>query len=97
MTQGRNTFEQILADPDSLAPLPVVVAAAANSEDLSAEDMLSVAWQAYRSAAGDDLPPNSFTIRYPDLDPDWAFDFDDEAEMRRRLPRLTNLYYGPAD
>jgi hypothetical protein len=46
---------------------------------------------------GEELPPKAFTVRYPQLDPDWDFDFDDEAEMRRRLPRLADLYYQPAE
>jgi hypothetical protein len=31
------------------------------------------------------------TIQYPELDPGWEFDFDDRAEMKRRLPRLAAL------
>ncbi|MEU0559579.1 DUF4240 domain-containing protein [Dactylosporangium sp. NPDC006015] len=93
ITQGRETFERALADPDSLATHPAVVAAAAECDDLECEDVLAVVWQAYRDrTGGDDLPAPDFTIRRPDLDPDWEFDFDDEAEMRRRLPRLMALY-----
>ncbi|MEV4139673.1 DUF4240 domain-containing protein [Dactylosporangium sp. NPDC049742] len=93
--QGRETFERALADPDSLATHPAVVAAAAEGEDLEGEDMLGVVWDAHRAATGGvDLPAGSCAIRYPDLDPDWEFDFDDEAEMRRRLPRLMALYDG---
>ncbi|GAA1564411.1 hypothetical protein GCM10009827_102500 [Dactylosporangium maewongense] len=93
ITQGRETFERALADPDSLATHPAVVAAAAECDDLECEDVLAVVWQAYRDqTGGDELPARDFTIRYPDLDPDWEFDFDDEAEMRRRLPRLMALY-----
>ncbi|WP_030456014.1 hypothetical protein [Herbidospora cretacea] len=58
---------------------------------------LGVAWDAYQAATGEQLPPEAFTIRYPQLDPDWEFDFDDEAQMCRRLPRLTDLYYQPAE
>ncbi|MGI5176357.1 DUF4240 domain-containing protein [Dactylosporangium sp. CA-152071] len=93
ITQGRETFERALADPDSLATHPAVVSAAAECDDLECEDVLAVVWQAYRDrTGGDELPARDFTIRYPDLDPDWEFDFDDEAEMRRRLPRLMALY-----
>ncbi|MFF5228038.1 DUF4240 domain-containing protein [Dactylosporangium sp. NPDC000521] len=93
IAQGRETFERALADPDSLAVHPAVVAAAAEGEDLECEDMLGVVWDAHRAATGGaDLPADSFVIRYPDLGPDWEFDFDDEDEMRRRLPRLMALY-----
>ncbi|MEV0567096.1 DUF4240 domain-containing protein [Dactylosporangium sp. NPDC050588] len=93
IAQGRETFERALADPDSLATHPAVVAAAAECDGLECEDVLAVVWQAYRDrTGGEELPARAFTIRYPDLDPDWEFDFDDEAEMRRRLPRLMALY-----
>jgi hypothetical protein len=49
-----------------------------------------VAWSAYRAATGEDLPPGTFTINYPELGEGW--DFDDASEMGRRLPRLTALY-----
>jgi hypothetical protein len=92
LAQGRDTFEQALTDPDSLAGLPAVIAAHAQGEDLWGEDMLGLAWTAHRRATGENLPSGAFTIRYPRLDPAWDFDFDDHAEMRRRLPRLANLY-----
>ncbi|MBP2320829.1 hypothetical protein JOF56_001214 [Kibdelosporangium banguiense] len=54
ITQGRDAFEQVVADPDSLA--------------------------------------DPFTVRYPEFDPDWDFDFDDSAELTRRLTKLAKLY-----
>jgi hypothetical protein len=97
IAQGQTVYEQALADPDSLAGLAAVVSAHAKEHDLWGEDVLGVAWDAYQTTTGSQLPPNAYTVRYPDLDPAWDFDFDDEAEMRRRLPRLTSLYYGPPD
>jgi hypothetical protein len=38
------------------------------------------------------LPDDAFTGSYPDLDPDWDFDFNDNTEMRHRLPRLATLF-----
>lgn len=35
------------------------------------------------------------TIRYPELDPGWDFDFDDRAELKRRLPHLAALLIDP--
>jgi len=96
IAQGQTVFHQALADPDNLAGNPIVVQAAAAGEDLWGEDILGVAWSAHLAATGQQLPPKAVTIRYPQLDPDWDFDFDDKAEMRRRLPRLTDLYHQPA-
>jgi len=93
VSQGRAVYNQATADPDSLGGLSTVLAAAEAGEDLECGDILNVAWDAHLQATGEELPPDAFTIRYPPLDPEWDFDFDDEAEMRRRLPRLTALYY----
>jgi hypothetical protein len=92
IAQGRATFERVVGAPDTLAELPGVRAAAAEEIDLDCEDMLSIAWNAHRTATGQGLPAGACTIRYPDLDPAWNFDFDDREEMARRLPGLTALY-----
>ncbi|MFC7267263.1 DUF4240 domain-containing protein [Streptomyces lutosisoli] len=93
IAQGREVFERVVADPDALVELPIVqAAAAADGVDLEGEDMLGIAWNAHITATGDQLPAGPPTIRYPQLDPAWAFDFDDSDEMARRLPRLAALY-----
>ncbi|MEW2077272.1 DUF4240 domain-containing protein [Streptomyces sp. NPDC013433] len=92
IAQGREVFERAVADPDALAELSIVQAAAADGVDLEGEDMLGIAWNAHITATGDQLPAGAPTIRYPELDPAWAFDFDDSDEMARRLPRLAALY-----
>ncbi|MFE6049234.1 DUF4240 domain-containing protein [Kitasatospora sp. NPDC056446] len=92
IAQGRATFEQVIADPDALAGLPAVRAAAADGDDIEGEDVLGIAWQAHQAATGEELPDNGFTYRYPELDPEWGFDFDDADELGRRLPRLAALY-----
>ncbi|GAA3212731.1 DUF4240 domain-containing protein [Dactylosporangium siamense] len=93
VAQGRDTFELALADPESLAGHPAVIAAVADENGLECEDVLAVASYAYEQVTGtDELPDAGFVIEYPGLDPDWDFDFDDAAEMRRRLPRLAALY-----
>jgi hypothetical protein len=93
LAQGQAVYDQALTDPDSLADLPAVLAAAEEGEELEGEAILSVAWDAHLQATHKELPADAFTISYPQLDPDWDFDFNDEVEMRRRLPRLTALYY----
>ncbi|MEM7315274.1 MAG: DUF4240 domain-containing protein [Planctomycetota bacterium] len=76
--QGKAVFEQALVDPDSLADLPEL------EEDVECEEMLSVARSAYESATGDEIP--EVPLNLPDLGEDW--DFDDDAEMSRRYPKL---------
>ncbi|WP_105972067.1 DUF4240 domain-containing protein [Streptomyces geranii] len=98
IAQGREVFERVVADPDTLAELPVVRSAAADGPepelDLEGEDVLSIAWNAHIAATGEQLPAGAFTIRYPELDPAWDFDFDDREETTRRLPRLAGLLLG---
>ncbi|MBT2404034.1 MULTISPECIES: DUF4240 domain-containing protein [unclassified Streptomyces] len=92
LTQGETAFTRALADPDSLADHPAVRAAASEGVELWDEEALSIAWTAYESATGRELPSDSFTISYPDLDPAWSFDFDDAEETASRLPRLSALF-----
>ncbi|WP_457033731.1 DUF4240 domain-containing protein [Kitasatospora sp. P5_F3] len=92
ITQGRATFERVIADPDVLAELPAVRAFAADGIDIECEEALVIAWDAHQAVAGEELPNDGFTINYPALDPDWSFDFNDGDELRRRLPRLAALY-----
>ncbi|MCB5164060.1 DUF4240 domain-containing protein [Streptomyces bambusae] len=90
--QGREAFERAVADPDTLATLPQIRAAAPTGCELECERALALAWDAHRARTGADLPAGAFTISYPALDPAWAFDFDDTAELSRRLPALARLY-----
>jgi hypothetical protein len=93
IAQGRVTFERIVANPDALAELPFVYASATEGLDLDGEEVLNIAWNAHITATGEQLPVDAFTIRYPELDPAWNFDFDNRDEMARRLPRLAALYW----
>ncbi|HEX8866182.1 MAG TPA: DUF4240 domain-containing protein [Lentzea sp.] len=92
LLQGRPVFEAALADPDSLASVPAVAEAAESGVEFECEAALGIAWDAHLAATGMKLPEDAFTIRYPELDPDWDFDFDDSAELRARLPRLAALF-----
>ncbi|MGW1106233.1 DUF4240 domain-containing protein [Streptomyces sp. NPDC002540] len=92
IAQGRDVFERVVADPDTLAELPVIRAAAAEREEMECESMLAVAWRAHRAATGENLPGGSFSIKYPALDPEWGFDFDDAERVAPRLPKLAALY-----
>ncbi|WP_020519637.1 DUF4240 domain-containing protein [Catelliglobosispora koreensis] len=93
IAQGRTVYQQALSDPDSLAGVPAILAAHAEDNDnVECEAILSVAWDAYEAATGEELPKDAYQVSYPELD--FSFDFEDHDEMRRRLPRLTTLYYG---
>ncbi|WP_326662219.1 DUF4240 domain-containing protein [Streptomyces sp. NBC_00385] len=92
IAQGREVFERVVTAPDTLAGLPVVRAAAAEEVDLECEAVLGVAWDAYLEATGEKLPQDAFTIDYPELDPEWDFDFDDAERVALRLPQLDALY-----
>lgn len=93
MTQGREVFARAVADPDSLAELPQVRAASLSGEEFECEDMLAVAWEAYRKATATELPSVQDAAPVPDLNDFW--DFDDEEEARRRLPKLAALFVEP--
>ena len=95
VTQGREVFEAAIADPDSLAAVPAVQAAAADGMELECEDALGLARRAYRSATGGDPEQPLPSVPYPEPDvPGWEFDFDDGEEMARKLPRLSALVSG---
>jgi hypothetical protein len=94
LTQGAEVYQAAIESPDTLAELNVVREAAEHGHEFECEGALSIAWDAHQAATGMRLPEDAFTIRYPDLDPDWDFDFDDSAELSVRLPRLSALYAG---
>lgn len=100
---GRATFEAALRDPDSLAEHPLVreIAAADDTRRLGREELIYAAGKAYSEATGQD------EITFFDLVAAEAEDVDDqpsdetagnawdgseEAETRRRLPRLSALF-----
>jgi hypothetical protein len=97
IAQGRRVWEAALADPDSLADIEL------DSEgycDVTAEEMLSPASVAYGMVTGDEeayweaLPerPDGGRSGEPAGD---DFDFDDDDEMRSRLPRLSAIHLHP--
>ncbi|GAA1797489.1 hypothetical protein GCM10009682_18900 [Luedemannella flava] len=68
LTQGRETFERAVADPDTLADLPIVQRlAVADEGDLECESMYGVVWDAYRAVTGSMELPRATT-------PTWSGD-----------------------
>jgi len=90
--QGRAVYERVVAGPDALADLAVIRAKASSGWPVECEETLYIAARAYRAATGGEFPVRVVRSERPELDPEWDFDFDDRAEMARRLPRLAALF-----
>jgi hypothetical protein len=95
IAHGRDVVAGAVREPDSLAGLPEIKIAADNGAVFEAEEVLSIATEAYSQATGDDLPREETPPTRPD--PGDLWDFDNEDEMRRRLPRLSSLFLEPPD
>ncbi|ATE56051.1 MULTISPECIES: DUF4240 domain-containing protein [Actinosynnema] len=96
--QGRAVFEAAVADPDSLADLPVVLRMAREGGGwLGYESMSHLVRDAYKRARGesDSLLAavaerrGAVVRRKPDGE---QWDVEDPAENRARLPRLAELF-----
>ncbi len=95
IANGREVLANAVREPDSLSGLPSVKAAADSGAVFEAEAVLSIASEAYEQATGDKLPAVEASPTRPDAADLW--DFDDEEEMQRRLPRLSALFLAPPD
>ena len=98
---GREAFERVVADPDSLADHPLVQRIArgeVTTEILYMEALENVASEAYERVTGDEDGFWDAADQHdpPDSDdegsPGERFDLSDPAEVRRRLPRLVALF-----
>jgi hypothetical protein len=98
IAQGRDWYQKAAASPDSLAGHPAVAATVHRPWDnpLFYEEVNYAASNAFGRVTGDDHPfyhalnSRGKRGRKPaDMGED--FDFDDDHQMRRRLPRLTAL------
>ena len=92
---GREVLARAVREPDWLADLPIVRAAADTGTVFEAEDVLSIADEAYTQATGSGLPASEALPTRPDAADLW--DFDNEDEMRKRLPRLSALFLEPPE
>ncbi|MFF2831522.1 DUF4240 domain-containing protein [Cellulosimicrobium cellulans] len=96
---GRASFERAVADPDSLADHPVVAAMAdGGSPWLGFESLDSLVGDAWSRATGEDgeayyaareRTSSGHALAEPAGE---QWDFDDDEENARRLPRLTTLF-----
>ena len=95
IAHGRDAVARAVREPDSLAEMSVIKLAADTGAVFEAEEVLTIAVVAYVQATGDELPPSEAPSTRPD--PADLWDFDNEDEMRRRLPRLSALFLEPPD
>jgi hypothetical protein len=95
IANGRDVVARAVRDPDSLADLPAVQAAASTGAVFEAEEVLAIAEEAYRQATESELPPSGTPRTRPD--PAMLWDFDNEEEMQKRLPRLSALFLEPPE
>lgn len=87
ISQGRAVYEAALANPDSLAGLTD-----RDRDDYEAEDLWGVALDAYEEVTGKDMPAVDFD--WPKEPRGRRWDFDDDEEVLRRLPKLAKIYLG---
>jgi hypothetical protein len=73
-----------------MADVAVVRGAADTGAVFEAAEVLSIAAEAYQQATGQELPAEDRPATRPDVADLW--DFDDEEEMQRRLPKLSALF-----
>lgn len=90
IAHGRDAVARSVKSPDSLADVAVVKAAAETGAVFEAPEVLTIAAEAYRQATGGELPDEDRPKTRPDVADLW--DFDDEEEMQRRLPKLSALF-----
>jgi hypothetical protein len=95
IAHGREAVAQSVKAPDSLADMPAIRSAADSGAVFEAEEVLTVAAEAYVQATGAELPAGERPVTRPDAADLW--DFDNEEEMQRRLPRLSELFLAPPD
>ncbi|MBU2669741.1 DUF4240 domain-containing protein [Actinoplanes bogorensis] len=90
IAHGREAVARSVKAPDSLADVAVIKAAADTGAVFEAEEVLSIAAEAYAEATGSPLPEGDRPVIRPDVAELW--DFDNEEEMHRRLPKLSALF-----
>jgi Protein of unknown function (DUF4240) len=86
LMQGRPTWEAAVDDPNSLVDHPAV----RTGQELDCESVLYVALEAYEARTGEELPDDLMegdgAGSTDPLGEQW--DFEDDDQVRRRLPRL---------
>lgn len=95
IAHGRKAVAAAVQKPDVLAGVVAIKEAADTGAVFEAEEVLGITARAYEAATGQPLPAQERPSHRPRVADLW--DFDDEEEMRRRLPRLSALFLEPPD
>ncbi|MCM4080579.1 DUF4240 domain-containing protein [Paractinoplanes hotanensis] len=95
IAHGRDAVARSVKSPDSLADVAVVRAAADSGAVFEAGEVLSIAAEAYAQATGNGFPASDRPVTRPEAADLW--DFDNEEEMQRRLPKLSELFLAPPE
>ncbi|WP_433793850.1 DUF4240 domain-containing protein [Actinoplanes sp. CA-252034] len=95
IAHGRKAVAAAVQKPDVLANVVVIKEAADTGAVFEAEEVLGIAARAHEEATGQPLPVEERPSHRPLVADLW--DFDNEDEMRRRLPRLAALFLEPPD
>lgn len=96
--QGRDVFTRAVADPDSLADLPLVVRMADDKGWLGFESISYLVRKAYERVRGETtsldkaLDKAVRALPRPSAPAGTDWDVEDDDENRRRLPRLAALF-----
>jgi hypothetical protein len=90
ISRGQKTYEAALADPDTLVKL-----ADPERDDLELEELMYLALEVYEEAVGSEMPRAELV--WPAKPSGEAWDFDDDAAMRKHLPRLAAAYLDESD
>ncbi|SDT67661.1 DUF4240 domain-containing protein [Actinoplanes derwentensis] len=93
IAHGRKAVAAAVQKPDVLANVAVIKEAADTGAVFEAEEVLGIAERAYQQATGSPLPSGARPRTRPEVADLW--DFDNEDEMRRRLPKLSALFLEP--
>lgn len=85
ISRGASVYSAALRDPDSLA-----AAVDADRDDYEFEDLWGIAQEVYEDAAGEAMPDVPFA--WPAEPRGERWDFGDEEQRSRGLPRLSKMY-----
>jgi hypothetical protein len=87
ISQGRAVYDAAIHNPDSLAGHTDP-----ERDDYEFEDLWYAAEQVYQERTGEEMPLIDF--RWPAKPRGRRWDFDDDEQVARRLPKLAKVYLG---
>jgi len=83
ISKGKDVYERAVADPDSLAQL-------GEDQEMENEMYGYVALELYERKTGKEMPRQDAKAPQDPLGQEW--DFDDESENKKKLPKLTAIF-----